>query len=137
QDRDGLRQWLRNRHDKAFVPAFCSFYPADRILQRDLIIPRRLFEPGYITDFARDKFGLSDPTQWHVHVIDPLAGEPIEAEGAQRPALFSALPHESVREVQQFLLDVNLMPYRLEVGTLPLIASLFHFNESRRDTRAG
>lgn len=136
EDRDGLRHWLRERHEKTFAPALVSFYPAGRILHRDSLVPRRLAEPDYLPDFAREKFAIANPAEWHLHLLHPLEGEPIEAEGAQRPVLISAMPHAAVREIQQWLLDFNLMPYRLEVGTLPLLGSIFRLNESRSDTRA-
>jgi len=135
-DLEGLRHWLRERHEKSYVPALVSFHPADRILHRDAIVPRRLAEPEYLPELVREKFSITHAEQWHLHLLHPLEGEPVAAEGAQRPVLFSGISHASVREAQQLLLDLNLMPYRLEVGTLPVIGALFRLNVQRRDTGA-
>lgn len=135
-DIEGVRRWLRDRHEKSFVPAFCSYYPAGRVLTRETVNPRRLTEPDYLPGLLRDSFNISNPEEWQVHMLHPLTGTPLAAETATRPVLFSCLPHSATRELQQFLLDLKIMPARLELGVLPLIGALKAFNETRRDTRA-
>lgn len=133
---EGLRRWLRERHEKSYVPAFCCYYPAGRVITRETVNPRRLAEPDYLPGILRESFNIANPEDWQVHMLHPLAGTTLGAEVASRPVLFSCLPHAATREVQQFLLDLKLMPARLEVGELPLIGALKAFNEARRDTRA-
>ena len=135
-DIEGLRTWLQSSHDRSFVPAFCSFMPRDWQLVRDSVAPRRLAEPGYLGDLAREKLKLATPEEWHLHLLHPLEGEEILAEGAPRPALISAVSHASVRAAQQVILDLGILPYRLEVGILPLIGAIFDYNQQRQDTRA-
>jgi hypothetical protein len=135
-DREGLRTWLQTLHDRSFVPAYCSFAPRDWQLVRDSVAPRRLTEPTYLGDLAREKLKLAAPDEWHIHLLHPLEGDEILAEGAQRPALISSVSHSSVRETQQVLLDLGILPYRLEVGILPLIGAVFDYNQQRQDTRA-
>jgi len=136
QDLEGLRTWIQSLHDRSFVPAFCSFAPRDWQLVRDSVAPRRLAEPNYLGDLAREKMKLTAPEDWHIHLLHPLEGDQILAEGAQRPALISAVSHSSVRQTQQLLLDLGILPYRLEIGILPLIGAIFDYNQRRQDTRA-
>jgi len=68
--------------------------------------------------------------------LNPLEGEVVAPAGAQRPVLISAVPHAAVRETQQLLLDLGIMPYRLEVGVLPTIGAILGYNDRRDDTRA-
>jgi hypothetical protein len=135
-DRDGLQRWLKSIHDRSYLPAYCSFVPRDWQLARESITPRRLTEPGYLTELGREKLKLTNPEDWLLHLISPLEGELITSEGGQRPALVSAVSHAAVRETQQWLLDTGIMPYRLEVGVLPLIGAVLKYNEGRKDTRA-
>ncbi|HEY4302155.1 MAG TPA: hypothetical protein VGM73_14870 [Candidatus Didemnitutus sp.] len=136
RDIDGFRSWLQSTHDRSLVPAYCSFAPRDWQLVRDSVVPRRLVDPGYLADLAREKMKLSEPELWQLNLMHPSEGEEISAEGAQRPALISAVSHSSIRETQQMLLDLGILPYRLEVGILPLIGAVINYNEQRQDTRA-
>ena len=135
-DREGLRSWLQSKHERAFVPAYCSFAPREWQLVRESLSPRRLTEPNYLTELARDRLKLVSPSDWQLHLLHPLEGEQISPTGAQRPVLISAVPHAAVRETQQLLLDLNIMPYRLEVGTLPTMGAILGYNSRRDDTRA-
>jgi hypothetical protein len=135
-DREGLRTWLQSMHDRSFVPAYVSFAPRDWQMVRDSVAPRRLVEPTYLGDLAREKMRLTSPEEWQIHLLHPLEGDEILPEGAQRPALVSAVSHASVRDTQQLLLDLGILPYRLEVGILPLIGAIFDYNQQRQDTRA-
>jgi hypothetical protein len=136
QDLDGLRKWIQSNHDRTFIPAYCSFAPRDWMLVRDSVAPRRLAEPTYLGDLAREKLKLTDPENWQIHLLHPLEGDEIIAEGAQRPALISAVSHASVRATQQLLLDLGVLPYRLEAGILPLVGAMIDYNQRRMDTRA-
>jgi hypothetical protein len=135
-DRDSLRSWLQAKHDRSFVPAYCSFIPVDWQLVRESISPRRLTEPTYLTEIARDRLKLITPQDWHLHLLHPLEGEIVDPVGAQRPVLISAVSHAAVRDTQQLLLDLGIMPARLEVGILPTIGAILHSNEKKGDTRA-
>jgi hypothetical protein len=135
-DREGLRRWLQSKHERSFVPAYCSFAPPDWQLVRESISPRRLAEPNYLTELARDRLKLVSPQEWQLHLLHPLEGELVEAAGATRPVLISAVPHAAVRETQQLLLDLGVMPYRLEVGVLPTIGAILAYNDRRDDKRA-
>lgn len=135
-DREGLRSWLQSKHERSFVPAYCSFAPQEWQLVRESISPRRLAEPAYLTELARDRLKLISPADWQLHLLHPLEGELVAPAGAQRPVLISAVPHAAVRDTQQLLLDLSIMPYRLEVGVLPTMGAILSYNSRRVDTRA-
>lgn len=136
QDGVGLRRWLHEFHDRSLVPAYCSFMPRDWLLVRDSVSPRRLNEPEYLSELARDKLKLTNPDDWHIHLLHPLEGDQIAPEGAARPVLISGVSLTSVRETQQQLLDYGVLPYRLEVGVLPALGAIIDYNERRDDPRA-
>lgn len=135
-DREGLRSWLQSKHERSFVPAYCSFAPREWQLVRESISPRRLTEPNYLTELARDRLKLISPSEWQLHLLHPLEGDVVAPSGAQRPVLISAVSHSAVRETQQTLLDLGIMPYRLEVGVLPAMGAILAYNDRRDETRA-
>ncbi|HET7535100.1 MAG TPA: hypothetical protein VFJ90_01500 [Candidatus Didemnitutus sp.] len=136
QDGVGLRRWLHEFHERSLMPAYCAFVPRDWLLVRDSVAPRRLVEPEFLSELARDKLKLSNPEEWHIHLLHPLEGDQIAPEGAPRPVLISGVSHAGVRETQQQLLDYGILPYRLEIGVLPTLGAIIDYNERRDDSRA-
>jgi hypothetical protein len=136
-DFEGFARWLKVNLDvKPWLPAHVSFFPADRLLQRDTIQPRKLAEPGYLTRFAEEQLKIANPAQWVLHAISPHEGTTYSAEGAQRPALVCGAPTALLRKQQQQLLELGIVPHRLELGTLPAIASLTEYQARKNDKRA-
>jgi hypothetical protein len=137
-DDAGLQAWLADNFErqKNWVPAVCSFLPPGALLQRESIQPRKLTDPQYLGELAAEQYKLERPQNWKLYAINPLDGTPITPEGVLRPALIAGVSHTSVHRVQQRLLDHRLLPYRLELGLLPLFATLFAHHETQSDKRA-
>ncbi len=140
-DRDndtGLRQWLSANFEKqnAWVPVICGFVPPDGLLQRESIQSRRLAEPDYLPNLVREQYRIEHPENWKLATLSQLEGLPLIPEGTQRPALICGVSHSDVHQVQQNLLDHRLLPFRLEMGILPLLGVIFDYKTRRNDKRA-
>ena len=137
-DEAGLRQWLAANFEKqnAWVPAIASFTPPEALLHRESIQPRKLAEPSYLTDLIREQYKIENPTAWKLQTLSPLEGEQIAAEGTQRPVLVCGVSHTDVHLTQQRLLDQRLLPYRLELGILPLLGAVSEYQERLNEKRA-
>ena len=137
-DNAGLREWLDENFDKqkAWVPVICGFTPPDCLLQRESILPRKLVDPAYLANLARDQHKIEKPEGWKLSTLSPLEGVPLRPEGTQRPALICGVSHSDVHQMQQRLLDHRLLPYRLEMGILPLLGAIAHYKARRNDKRA-
>jgi hypothetical protein len=140
-DRDddaGLRQWLGANFEKqnAWVPAICGFVPPDGLLQRESIQPRKLAESDYLTNLVKEQYKIEHPENWQLETLSHLEGLPLSPDGTQRPALICGVSHTDVHQVQQHLLDQRLLPYRLEMGMLPLLGVIFDYKARRNDKRA-
>lgn len=137
-DETGLRHWLAQNFERqnAWVPAVASFCPPEGLLQRESLQPRRLAEAGYLPDLVRDQYKIEQPANWKVHVLSPLEGEVVPPEGTQRPALICGVSHSDVQLMQQRLLDHRLLPYRLEMGILPLLGAVSDHQERTGDKHA-
>ena len=134
----GLRQWLDENFDKqkAWLPVICGVVAPEGLLQRESILPRKLTDATYLTGLVRDQYKLEHPDAWKFSTLSPLEGSPIPPEGTQRPALICGLSQTDVHRVQQRLLDHRLLPYRLEMGILPLLGVISNFKARRNDKRA-
>ena len=137
-DEAGLRQWLAANFEKpnTWVPALASFVPPEGLLQRESIVPRRLADENYLTELVRDQYKIENPALWKIQTLSPLEGELMPAEGTQRPALICGVSHSDVHLMQQRLLDQRLLPYRLEMGILPLLGAVSEYQERQNEKRA-
>ena len=137
-DEAGFRQWLAANFEKpnTWVPAIASFIPPEALLQRESLAPRKLNEPAYLTDLVRDQYKIDHPENWKLQTLSPLEGELVPAEGTQRPALVTGVSHNDVHLMQQRLLDQRLLPYRLELGILPLLGAITDHRERSGEKRA-
>lgn len=136
-DEAGLRAWLAVNFERqaSWVPALASFIPPEALLQRESIVPRKLVDPTYLPELVREQYKIDNPAAWKLMTLSPLEGEQVAAEGTQRPALVCGVSHTNVQQMQQRLLDQRLLPYRLEMGVLPLLGAvaghLKRLNEKR------
>lgn len=137
-DETGLRHWLAQNFEKqnAWLPAIASFCPPDALCQRESLQPRKLAEPDYLADLVRDQYKIEQPASWKMQVLSPLEGEIVPAEGTQRPALICGVSYSDVQLMQQRLLDHRLLPYRLELGVLPLLGAITEHQERAGDKHA-
>jgi hypothetical protein len=137
-DETGLRHWLAQNFEKqnAWVPAVASFCPPEGLLQRESLQPRRLAEAEYLPDLVRDQYKIEQPANWKIQVLSPLEGEIVLPEGTQRPALICGVSHSDVQLMQQRLLDHRLLPYRLEMGVLPLLGAIAEHQDRASDKHA-
>ena len=140
-DRDddaGLHQWLGVNFEKqnTWVPVICGFVPPDGLLQRESLQSRRLAEPDYLPNIVKEQYKIENPGNWKLQTLSQLEGLPLLPEGTHRPALICGVSHNDVHLVQQHLLDHRLLPYRLEMGLLPLFGVIFDCKARRSDKRA-
>jgi hypothetical protein len=137
-DETGFHQWLGQHFEKqnAWVPAVASFCPPEALLQRESLQPRKLAESDYLPTLVKDQYKIEQPANWKIQVLSPLEGELVPAEGTQRPALVCGVSHTDVHLMQQRLLDHRLLPYRLEMGILPLLGAITDHQERLGDKRA-
>ncbi|MBC7369098.1 MAG: hypothetical protein H7343_20195 [Undibacterium sp.] len=137
-DEAGLRAWLDTNFErqKAWVPVICGFVPPEALLQRESIQPRRLVEPGYFGTIAKEQYQIERPDAWTFHAVTPLEGLPLPAGSSQRPALLSGVSNSDVHQLQQRLLDHRLLPFRVELGLLPLLGVIADYKARRNEKSA-
>jgi hypothetical protein len=137
-DETGLRQWIAANFERpnTWVPTIASFVPPEALLQRESLQPRKLGDPAYLVDLVRDQYKIENPANWRLQALSPLEGELVAPEGTQRPALLCGVSQTDVNLMQQRLLDQRLLPYRLEVGILPLVGAIADYQKRQNEKRA-
>ena len=137
-DDAGLRAWLAANFElqKAWVPVICGFVPPDALVQRESLQPRRVADPGYFGAIAREQYQLDNAQNWTFHAVTQLEGMPLPAGSSARPALLAGVSRSDVHTLQQRLLDFRLLPFRLELGVLPLLGVITDYKNRRNDKSA-
>lgn len=137
-DREGLQAWLATQFERqtSWLPAIASFVPPEALLQRESVVPRRLADPAYLTELVQEQYKIENPAAWRLLTLSPLEGEQVAPEGTQRPVLVCGVSHTNVQLTQQRLLDQRLLPYRLELGILPLLGAIAGQQKRSAEKRA-
>jgi hypothetical protein len=114
----------------------CSITSPEAVLQRASLLPRKLSDPAYLRGVLAEQQKLQHPEHWTLAALDPLEGMPLTGNGVARPGLLVGLSHFDIRDVTQRLLDLRLLPQRLEFGVLPLLGAIARDAERRGEKRA-
>ena len=61
-DESGLAKWLAANFEKnnTWVPAFASFVPAEGLLHRESLTPRKLVNPEYLNEIVREQYRIEN-----------------------------------------------------------------------------
>jgi hypothetical protein len=127
-DEEALTKWLgANFNDytgTGYLPAYCSFHPAQRVFSRENLFSRRFSDPGYLAGLIAEQAKVASAREWQMTALHPSEGVPMSTDGVARPGLLFGVPWTAIREQQQRLLKLGVRPRRLEVGTLALLGTL-------------
>ncbi len=133
-DDEAIAQWLGTAfpdRSPGYLPTYVGFHPPERVLLRENINTRRMAEPNFLEHLLAEHARLTALKDWQVGALHPIEGDLFTAASPSRPGLLFGLPRSTVRETQQHLCGLGLLPKRLEIGTVPLLGALTrHLRES-------
>ena len=122
---DAFTTWLSTYFTdfigRGYVPAYCGFHPAQRVLVRENLNARRFSEPNYLAPLLAEHAKISSAREWQIAALHPSEGTPPVADGVVRPGLLIGTPWTAIRELQTRFLQLGLRPRKLELGTLPML----------------
>jgi hypothetical protein len=125
---EALSTWLgahfKDYAGTGYIPAYCGFHPAQRVLVRENLYSRRFADPAYLPGLIAEHAKVSSARDWQMTALNPSEGVLMTAESVARPGLLFGVPWTAIREQQQRLLRLGLRPRRLEVGTMALLGAL-------------
>ena len=127
-DEEALTKWLGTNFNDytgtGYLPAYCSFHPAQRVFARENLYSRRFADPGYLPGLIAEQAKVASAREWQITALNPSEGVHLTTDGMARPGLLFGVPWTAIREQQQRLLNLGVRPRRLEVGTLALLGTL-------------
>lgn len=125
-DEAGLRGWLRRefREEARWIAGYCGFHPKGRVVVRDTLIPRRLHEAGYLAAVIAAHARVDATREWQIAAVEIDSGAAFSTEGTPRPGLVVGVARSEVRAFQQSLIQLNVRPRRLEIGTLAALGAV-------------
>ena len=129
-DTAAAARWLdENFKDRggSYLPAFCGFHPADRILEHETVNGRRMGERDYVPGLFAQRVKTATADAWEFAVLDAARGLPLAADNSLHPALLFGVPYSEIRETQERLRRLGIRPRRLELGTLALLGGLSQY----------
>jgi len=126
-DEEAMRKWLDlvfPDRGTGFLSAYVTFYPADRLISREVINPRRLDEPNYLPSLVTESAKILSPREWQIGLIHPGDGSELNSESMQRTGLIVGASWNSIRETQELLRHWNFRPRQLELGSVTMLGGL-------------
>ena len=127
-DREGwgevIEHFIPKKAPNGLLQANCAVYPAKRLVRRASIEPKKLKEPTYLTEFAASQFRI-EPENYALALLNATNGKDYDiAAAAEKDVMICGMPKTEIDEVQDHLLEVQVYPERLELGSLSTLGGL-------------
>ena len=114
-----------------FTPARCSMYPKSRFLRRiNIESLAKAKDPNYFSDLLSNQFRI-DPAKHMANVINVTDGSDFDADKGlqnQKEMILCGVSSVEVQSIQDQLVDCNLFPDRLELGSLVCLGGLINYS---------
>jgi hypothetical protein len=134
---EALRRVQPKRSPSGYVNAVCGVSPANRLLRHTALDPKRLKEPGYLTEVLASQFRV-EPEKYLAYVLNAPDGADFDvAKPTHKDAFFCGIPTDEIVATQDRLLAQGVYPDRLEltsVATLGAVADYLTFRQSKVPT---
>lgn len=119
-----VEHFLPKKAPHGLLPAACAVSPAKRLVRRATIEPKKLKEANYLSEFAGAQFRIQ-PENYTMAMISSTRGTPYDMAAAQeKEVIIAGLAKDALAASQAFLLEQNVYPERLEIGTLAALGGL-------------
>jgi len=122
-----VEHFLPKNAPNGLLQASCGIYPVKRLVRQAEIDVRKVKEDGYISEFAASQFRI-DPATYSLAIVNAQNGADYNmAEPSENQVIFAGMPNETIREEQDHLIEQNVYPERLEIGTLSCLGALVDY----------
>ena len=129
---DAVETWVNEQfpdRGTSYVPGYCGFYPAEVVIDRETVNGKKLADRTFIPSLISQRKKTPPAAEWTSALLNPTLGVSFEDDATTRPALLFGVPWTEVRAAQERLRSWGIRPRRLEVGTLPVLGGLTHFQQ--------
>ena len=121
---EAIQHFLPKKAGVAYLRAACGVYPPNRVVRRATIEPKRVKESGYLNDFAASQFRI-EADKFTLALLNAGDGHEYDfAKAAVKDVVVAGVPNEEVLTIQDRLLENQVYPERLELGSLAILGAL-------------
>lgn len=122
-----VEHFLPKNAPNGLLQASCGVYPVKRLVRQAEIDARKIGSDGYIAEFASSQFRI-DPSTYALSLLNAKDGSDYLLAGAsENRVIFAGMPRDTIAKVQDNLIEQNVYPERLEIGTLSCLGALVDY----------
>ena len=109
---------------KGYTPGICGVFTPTRLLQREELNVKRLAEPDYLPSLISDQYKV-EAAKWQLVLVNPYEGFPFDDKHPPiKEVLICGESREELMAAQRRLLDLGVLPRRMEVSSLPVLGAI-------------
>jgi hypothetical protein len=124
---EAINQVQVKKSPTGYLHATVGAYPAKRLLRRHSLELKRVREPGYFAEVCTQQFRV-EQDKYALALLNSTDGTDYDAgKAAQKEVIFCGLPMDDVTTLQGSLLEQNIYPERLELGSLATLGAVVDF----------
>jgi hypothetical protein len=122
-----IKHFLPKKAPNGLLQATCAVSPPDRLLRRATIDPKKLKDPTYLNEFAASQFRIQ-PDDYTLGLLNVKDGtEYNTVNSTEKDLMVVGLPKSKIDSIQDQLVEENIYPDRMEIGSLSLLGGLVDF----------
>ncbi len=119
--------FLPKKAPNGLLQASCAVSPPGRLIRRATIDPKKLKEPTYLNEFTASQLRIQ-PDDYTLALLNVKDGTEYNvSQATEKEVLIVGLPKATIDSVQDQLVEDNIYPDRLEIGSLALLGGLVDF----------
>jgi hypothetical protein len=119
-----ISQLQPKKNPSGYMHATVGAYPANRLVRRHTIEPKRVHENGYIAEICSQQFRI-EQDKYLIALLNASDGKDFESgKAAQKDVMFCGLPTDDATALQTSLLDSGIYPERLELGSVATLGGV-------------
>ena len=124
---EAIKRLQPKKNPTGYLNASCGVYPANRVVRRATLEPKRLKEAGYLAEVLSTQFRV-EAEKYTLHVLNAQDGADFDgAKGTQKDVLFCGLPSEDIIAIQDSLLAGGIYPERLELASVAMLGGIVDY----------
>ncbi|MFI5356223.1 MAG: hypothetical protein ACHQ4G_02690 [Opitutales bacterium] len=125
---EAIKQLQSKRSPSGYLHACCGVYPAKRLIRRTSLEVKRVKDPTYFPEILTQQFRV-EPEKYTTIVLNAGDGAEFDPNrpAPQKEVIIAGMPSDEVLSIQDKLLEGEIYPERLELGSIALLGALVDY----------
>ncbi len=120
---------------RSYIHGRCSIYPKTRFLRRSTLeAPNKAKAEGFFPNLLKDQFRI-DPGKNSFKILNTSDGSEFDVGGNllnQKDIIFCGAANSELNTFQDQLVESNIFPDRLEIGSVVSLGGLMHYSKWKK-----